>query len=167
MSRFLSIITVLMFLGACSPPSEKVSLCDRTFLPYVDLISGQARTKENATYLDAMDAYGKGDYGTAAALLNTYLADRTAARSAYMYLACSYIALGKPYDAELQLDHLENSNLKDFKDQCEWYTVVCWVCSDQLPRALSGARAIADAKQHTYSFEARELVANLGSAGVQ
>ena len=167
MIRALAITLCCMLLQTCSPPSEKRSLCERTFLPYVDLISGQARTPDNAVYLDAMDAYGKGDYGTAAALLNTYLSNRTAARSAYLYLACSYIALGKPYDAELQIDHLENSNLKDFKDQCEWYTVVCWVCSDQLPRAMNGARTIAEAKHHTYSAEARELVASLTSAGVQ
>lgn len=154
-------------MTSCADGHDRGSLCERTFIPYVDLISGQLRTPENAAYMDGMAAYSKGDHGTAAALLSSYLNDKTAANSAHIYLACSYLALGKPYDAELQIDHLENSAVNDFRDQCEWYTVVCWVCSDQLPRALVGARNIADSKQHTYKIEAQELAASLKSMGVQ
>ena len=154
-------------VGGCGDRGPSGSLCERTFVPYVDLISGQLRTPENAIYLDGMEAYSKGDHGTAAALLTTYLNDKAAAKSARIYLACSYLALGKAYDAELQIDHLENSSVNDFRDQCEWYTVVCWVCSDQLPRALVGARNIVDAQHHTYNLEARELLASLKSMGVQ
>lgn len=163
----LFVSALIVAMSACTDNRQGGSLCERTFIPYVDLISGQLRTPENATYLDGMVAYNKGDHGTAAALLSTYLNDKTAAKSARIYLACSYLALGKPYDAELQIDHLENAGVNDFRDQCEWYTVVCWVCSDQLPRALVGARNIAEAKQHTYKVEARELVASLKSMGVQ
>lgn len=167
-SRTLLFASVLILtVSGCTNNRQVGSLCERTFIPYADLISGQQRTPENAAYLDGMAAYSKGDHGTAAALLNSYLNDKTAAKSAYIYLACSYLALGKPYDAELQIDHLENAGVNDFRDQCEWYTVVCWVCSDQLSRALVGAQNIADAKQHTYKVEAHELVASLKSMGVQ
>ncbi len=165
-ARWICATAVASLLIGCTDPSEG-SLCERTLEPYADLVSGQARTPKNGAFLDGMAAYSNGDYTKAAELLRSYLSDREAAKSAHLYLACAYLELGKPYDAELQIDKLENSNLKDFKDQCEWYTVVCWVCSDQLPRALEGAKAIASAAHHTYKAEAADLLQALGTTAVK
>ena len=60
-----------------------------------------------------------------------------------------YLALGEPYEAELQLDHLETQqHMQDSRTKCEWYTVLCWLCSDQHARALEGAQAIAANRTH-------------------
>ena len=94
--------------------------------------------------------------------LKVFVQKRNSDRSAQLYLACSYLALNKPYDAELALDHVENGGLGQFRDEVEWYTVVCWVCSDQLDRARIGAKKIADRK-HTYQQQAADLLSELGS----
>ena len=96
----------------------------------------------------------------AAGYLETYLQQPNPNKAAHLYLANCYLAMGRPFDAELQIDHLENSHLKGFEDQCEWYTVVSWLCSDQLDRALTGARGITS-RRHTYEREARDLVTAL------
>lgn len=136
-------------------------MCERSFEPYEDLISGQSRTSANAEYVDAMALYSKKEFAAAIEGLEGYLQRRGAAKSAHLYLACCYLAAGKPYDAELQIDMLENSNITDFRDQCEWYTVLCWLCSDQLDRARDGANAIANGGRHTYTVQAKELAAVL------
>jgi hypothetical protein len=43
-------------------------------------------------------------------------------------------------------------------DQTEWYTLLCWVCTEQHDRAVTEARRIAEAGRHTYQREARELL---------
>lgn len=124
----------------------------------MDLISSQVRNVHNTGYVDAMEHYSKGDYAVAMEGLKAYLEIKDATRSAWLYLACCQIALGQPLDAEYSIDRLETSNEKGFLDQCEWYTAVCHVCSNQPERALSDARAIADKPQHTYSDQAEELI---------
>jgi hypothetical protein len=139
-------------------------LCARTFEPYPDLITGRARTPLNAAYLDAMALYAQGDYAGARDGLKPFLKVQRADLSPYIYLACCHLALGEPYEAELQLDHLERSSLLQFDDQVQWYTVVCWVCSGQLDRARTGAQRIVAARAHTYRKEAMALLEELGSA---
>lgn len=156
---------LLCALCACTARTTGGTLCERTFVPYMDLISGQLRTGHNSAYLDAMAQYSAGDFPGAAEGLKLYLERRDAAKGAWLYLACSQLAIGKPYDAELSIDHLEASNERGFDDQCEWYTVVCWLCSDQVARALSGAQAILAKPRHTYTAQARKLVDALGKEG--
>jgi predicted Zn-dependent protease len=132
--------------------------CERFLEPYPDLISGRQRTTKNAPYLDAMAHYAAGRYAEAIPLLRSYLQQRDSHDAAYLYLACSLLEQGEPFEAELELDHLERSHLKDFRDQTEWYTVLCWLCSDQRDRALEGAKGISAQPRHTYAAQARQLV---------
>lgn len=151
---FVLLLTALLIGSGCgSSPT-----CDNFFEPYPDLITGRVRTTKNGAYLDAMALYGKGNYAEAAPLLRTYLNARDAHDGAHLYLACCLLATGQPFEAELELDHLERSYLKDFRDQTEWYTVLCWLCSDQKDRAREGARDIAAKPRHTYAKEADALV---------
>jgi hypothetical protein len=157
-----SILVFPLILIACSGPSVKEGdACDRYVVPYPDLIGQQERTSLNGVYLDAMADYAAADYAAARDGLINYLSGKGADKSAYMYLACCYLELGEPYEAELQLDHLERSSTLQFDDQVEWYTVLCWLCSDQRPRALEGALAIASKKAHSYRAEALRLVEEL------
>ncbi len=153
----------VVFCG-CGPADAPGTLCERTFQPYPDMITGRARTGMNAAYLDAMALYAKEDYAGARDGLKPFLHDQRADLTPYIYLACCYIALGEPYEAELQLDHLERSQILQYDDQIEWYTIVCWVCSGQLDRARVGAQAIVDGKAHTYSKEAAVLLKELESS---
>lgn len=154
-----TVFVALLFLSACGGGSGGGDLCDRTFQPYPDLVSDRLRTKDNGVYLDAMALYVGKDFAGAAEGLETYLRRRDAERSARLYLACCYLALERPFDAELQLDRLEQSPQKaDFKEQCEWYTVICLLCSNQTERAIQGAQAIAGVKRHTYATEAAALL---------
>lgn len=151
--------SLILLLLICACGKGGGDLCDRTFEPYPDLVSDRVPSDDNSDFLEAMVPYVQQEYAQAATGLETYLKRRDADKLARLYLACSYIALDRPFDAELQLDHLEHSSLKEaFKDQCEWYTVVCWLCSDQKERALEGAQAIAKAPRHTYAKQATELV---------
>jgi len=158
-SMHRSLFLLLVVLSACGNGGNADDLCTKTFRPYMDLVSNRLRSNENGAFIDAMVLYAEQDYAGAASGLETCLKRRDADKLARLYLACSYLALDRPFDAELQLDHLEHSSLKEaFRDQCEWYTVVCWLCSDQKDRALEGAQAIAGAVRHTYRAEAAELV---------
>jgi thioredoxin-like negative regulator of GroEL len=148
-------------IASCNGAGDDRDLCQRTFEPYMDLISDQARNVHNDGYVDAMQHYSRGDYAAAMEGLKAYLQIKDATRSAWLYLACCQIALGQPLDAEYSIDRLETSNEKGFLDQCEWYTAVCHVCSNQPERALSDARAIAEKPQHTYSEQAKDLVKTL------
>ena len=78
-----------------------------------------------------------------------------------MYLACTYLALGDPDKAELQLDHLDRANVLHYDDQIDWYRVVCWVCGGQFDRARKGAERIAEGRAHTYRTEAKKLLKQL------
>ena len=152
---------------ACSSGGDASTLCHDTFQPYVDLTVGQARTAQNGTFLDAMELYRSGNYNGSVDSLKAYLQRRDARVSARLYLACAYIALDRPYDAELELDKLEQSTTREFKDQCDWYTTVCWACSGQYPRALQGAREIMGSGRHTYAGNAADLIEALRSIGVE
>ncbi len=149
---------LLIVLASCGKDDR--GLCEKYFEPYPDLISGRDMPAEHADYTKAMDLYRNADLEGAAQILVEYISLRGYQRSAHLYLANCYLKMDRPFDAELQLDHLENSNVKGFRDQTEWYTLLCWVCSGQLERALPEARRIAAAK-HTYSKQAKELVADL------
>lgn len=157
----LGLLAFAVLVGGCGEEDQGADLCEKTFVPYPDLISGRVVTKAHTTFLHAMEAYSKEDYAMAADSLSIYLRGRDANKAAYLYLANAYLALGKPYDAELQLDHLENSFLLDYRDQWEWYTVVCWACSGQLDRALQGARDLTKGRRHTYKTEAERLIADI------
>lgn len=149
---------LLGLLVSCGQGQDPEALCGRFFEPYQDMISQRTRTKLNATYLDAMALYNQGDYGAAKDSLEKFLDVQRADLTGYIYLACCYLALGDADKAELQLDHLEHSNILHYEDQIEWYTVLCWVCSGQLDRARSGAQRIADGGAHTYRKEAKDLI---------
>ncbi|MFN6117566.1 MAG: tetratricopeptide repeat protein [Flavobacteriales bacterium] len=152
---FVLLLTALLVGSGCGSTG---TTCDRFFEPYPDLITGRVRTAKSAEYLDAMAHYREGRYAEAAPLLRSYLNARDAHDGAHLYLACCLLATGEPFEAELELDHLERSHLKDFRDQTEWYTVICWLCSDQRDRALEGAQGIAAKPRHTYAKEAEALV---------
>lgn len=149
----------LLLLASCARQAAG-DPCAAAFEPYADHVTGRARDSRNGAYIDAMASYARGDYREAAAALGAYLDQRGADRRAYLYLAVSQLAAGQPYEAELSLDKLRQSNLPGFKDPLEWYTVLCWLCSGQEARALEGARRIA-AGPHTYREQARRLAATL------
>jgi len=160
MRCFLLVLAVVCLLGCGTAPAG--DLCIHTFKPYPDMVSGRVRTNLNGTYLDAMAKYAREDYAGARDGLKLYLEEKGFEKNAHMYLACAYLATGEPFEAELQLDHLERASTMQFKDQTEWYTVVCLLCSDQLDRALEGAVKIASSKAHRYKIEAAQLVKDLG-----
>lgn len=159
----VGLLIAFVSFTACAPRTGDANMCQRHFAPYQDLISGQARNAKNGAYLDAMAHYSAGEFTEAATGLESYLEQRGAARSANIYLACSYLALGRPFDAELRIDMLENSHERNFADQCAWYTVLCWLCSDQIERARTGAQSIAQAPRHTYKAEAMRLLDDLNA----
>lgn len=156
--RPLLLLPIVLLLIGCTPSTDDA--CREAFAPYRDLVSGRARTDRNAPYLDAMARYRQGDYQGAADGLTAYLAQPAPEKSAYLYLAVSQLALGRPEAAELSIDHLEHSTVTGYADPCEWYTVLCWLCSGQRDRALEGARRIA-LRPHAFRNEAQRLVARL------
>ncbi len=142
---------------------EQQDLCGRYFGPYPDLVSSRAAMgTAHRTYHNAMNLYSEGSYDVAADSLRVYMERRGFEKSAHLYMAMCLLAMDLPYDAELQLDHLENSRVKEFRDQTEWYTLLCWVCSDQRDRALAEAQRIAGMARHTYKKEAAALAQELG-----
>ncbi|MBK9175952.1 MAG: hypothetical protein IPM46_06345 [Flavobacteriales bacterium] len=166
MNRFFHVLPVLLLFASCHQPVDRATLRKDTFEPYADLISGQVPDHRNDLYLEAMAHYSAARYAEAAAILERYISERkNHPKSAYLYLAMCHLANGRPYDAELAIDKLEQSNVKDFSDQCAWYTVVCWVCSEQWARALDGAKAIAASGRHTYMKQAEVLVDRLERVG--
>lgn len=145
---------VLMVLAACEGSKDP---CTAFFQPFPDMVSDRFRTEKNAQLLDGMTAYSSGDFATAAERLKLYVENRRDDDAARIYLACSYLAIGKPYDAELQLDFLEKSTRPGFRDQVDWYNALCWTCSGQYGRALEQCDRILAAKAHTYTAEAARL----------
>ena len=154
------LVACMLTLGACTRSAQE-ELCSATFQPYPDLITGRVVQATQLPLLHGMEAYRNGDMEQAADSLAKYLRSPGANKAAHLYLANAYLATGRPYDAELHLDHLERSNLPDYRDQWEWYTVVCWVCSGQLDRAHTGAEQIAKGRRHTYQREAATLLEQL------
>lgn len=150
---FLSLALVLV--SSCGNPGK--DLCGQFYAPYPDMVSGRFRTERNSLFLDAMGAYARRDYATAAEQLKVYVEQQRDDDAARLYLCCAYLSSGKPYDAELQLDFLERSTSPGFRDQVEWYNAMCWLCSGQYDRALEQADKILAAKAHTYKAEAQRL----------
>ncbi len=157
MVRWVGPLWLGLLLTACGG-SEKDELCAKTFVPYPDMISDRTRTPLNATYLDGMALYASGAYEGARDSITKFLRVQRADLTGYMYLACSYLALGDPDKAELQLDHLDRANILHYDDQIDWYRVVCWVCGGQFDRARTGATRIAEGRAHTYRSEAKKLL---------
>jgi predicted Zn-dependent protease len=151
------LVVAALVLGGCGGAQDK-DACTKFFTPYPDLFANTERTVKNADLLDAMAKYRAGDYAGAEELLKAYVKRPASKDIALIYLASSQLAQGRPYDAELQLDHLEASKLKDMSDQTEWYTLLCWVCSEQHDRAVTEARRISEAGRHSYQREAQELL---------
>ena len=159
--RICSILLLALWWSACSAPQGDP--CADSFTPFEDLVSGRTRSTANAAYVDAMALYNQGDHAGAIVGLLDYLDTPGADKRAYLYLAVSQLAVGQPYEAELSIDQLETSTVPGYKDPCEWYTVLCWLCSNQLDRAAAGARRIAQGP-HTYRREAQLLVERLERA---
>jgi hypothetical protein len=158
MRNWSTLLTILV-LSACG--TDKNEPCASFFKPYADIYSGTERTTLNAPFLDGLEHYNKGDHARAESFFKAYLEQRETRKIALLYLASSQLAQGRPFDAELQLDHLERANVLSVRDQTEWYTLLCWVCSGQLERALPEAERIAGMKRHTYAKEAADLVTAL------
>lgn len=160
------LLTVL--LASCGSGGDRSRLCADSFEPYVDLVSTQNGDERSADYIAAMTHYSAGRYAEAELGLKAYIdSRRDFQKGAHLYLAISQLANGKPYDAELSLDKLRHSTVKGFADQCGWYTVLCWLCSEQWPRALEGAKAIAATQRHTYRKQAAALAERLERAGTE
>lgn len=151
-------LPLLILFAACGP---RETLCESHFSPYPDAVSGRVRTAENAALLDGMSAYARGDFSAAVPALSTYLAAKEHDGQARLYLAVSSIAIGEPFQAELQLDFMDREDVNSFNDQIEWYRALCLVCSDQHDRALQAATAIASSERHTYKAEAAHLMEDL------
>lgn len=165
MKLFPLLGAVAIMLSSCDRKASPEDLCTRFFEPYPDLVTGRVIVGHQLPLLNGMEAYTAGDHASAVELLQTHLRAANHKKYAHLYLANSYLALGKPYEAELHLDHLERSNLgENYRDQTEWYTVLCWLCSGQLDRAQKGARDIAEGRRHTYKKQARELVEALAGS---
>ncbi len=154
MFRSLLLLPLFFFAG-CTDNGKSDDPCDRFFEPYPALV--HTNDPVHRKFSDAMVLYTEGHFQQAAELLDGYMEVRGYKKQAHLYLAISLIATDRPFDAELQLDHLENSNLRGFSDQSEWYTLICWVCSDQHERALAEAQRIARSPRHTYKKEAAGL----------
>lgn len=151
----------LVFLFACGSGNE--DLCTRFYTPYPNHIGERPRTKLNGPLLDAMAAYDKGDFKTAAAGLSSAIDQDGGDRLARLYLASALLGSGEPYKAEMHLDFLERVPGEIFKDQTEWYNTLCWLCSGQNDRALQACTRIASLPAHTYKAEAAELAEALDS----
>ena len=156
-TMFIGLLAAALILAGCDGAQDK-DACKRYFTPYPDLFANTERTVRNGELLDAMAKYRTGDFAGAEELLKVYVKRPASKEIALIYLASAQLAQGRPYDAELQLDHLEASNLKNMSDQTEWYTLLCWVCSEQHDRAVVEARRIAGSGRHTYQREARDLL---------
>jgi predicted Zn-dependent protease len=153
--RSTPLVLAILSLHACSGPSGDP--CSTFFIPYPDHYAGVERNRNNERFLDAMAPYQAKDYQAAAASLSAYVRGTGANPMARLYLASSLLAIGKPFEAEMHLDVFERSRLKEARDEAEWYTLLCWVCSDQHERALPEARRMAALRLHTYAPQADAL----------
>ena len=158
------LFTTALLVSSCTP-SEKGSLFDKYFEPYTDLVSGQQLTDRNSALLDGMKAYGKGEYQNAIDLLSQYSSREPDIASPYFYMGICYLALDKPFDAELMFDHLDRIVPNNFKDQSEWYIALCLLNSGQNDRCLDQLVTILDHRAHAYSQEAEDLKEDLESNG--
>jgi predicted Zn-dependent protease len=161
MRRPVHAFIALALLVQCRTTTEPRSACVRFFEPYPDLVGGRMRTAQNGTMIDAMEYYRAGRFAEATRLLRQQVEADPEEYILRLYLANSLLATGEPFAAELQLDLLENLAHNDLSDQCEWYTTLCWLCSQQEQRAVEGARAIAAKQAHSYKVEATALLKEL------
>lgn len=143
-----------LLLG-CS--ADKGDPCTRFYKPYPNHIGQRPRTEANAGLLDAMAAYDRNDFATAAAGLSAVIEKDADDRLARMYLASALLGAGEPYKAEMHLDFLERIPGETFRDQTEWYNTLCWLCSGQVGRALAESTHISKLPAHTYKEEAAAL----------
>ncbi len=155
----VALLALLLSTGCGSTPE---AACEAHFTPYPDLVSQRVRTIYNDAFVDGMRLYAQQDYAGATSLLEEFAGRSNTDKSVHLYLACCYLATGRPYDAELQIDLLERGNLTQFVDEASWYTVLCWLCSGQEARARDGARRIAEGGRHTYKQQAATLLKTLG-----
>ncbi|MEZ4755434.1 MAG: CDC27 family protein [Flavobacteriales bacterium] len=160
-SRSFVLVVATVLMQACSGPAGDP--CATFFTPYPDLYSTTERTNNNARFLDALAPYQAKDYAAAATTLEAYVRGSGANPMARLYLASALLATGKPYEAEMHLDAFERSRLREARDEAEWYTLLCWVCSGQNERALPEAQRIAAEKLHTYNTQAAALAKVLAS----
>lgn len=135
--------------------------CQQNFRPYEDVVANRLRTEKNAAFVDGMARYRQGDFARASELLAAHVEVSDHEPLPRLYLACSYLAIGKPYEAELQLDLIERDDHDSFRDQVEWYRALCYACSDQPDRARRTCQAIVAKDRHTYHREAEDLLGNL------
>lgn len=160
--RTLTIVACLALLLTTGCSTGPEATCEAYFKPYPDLVSQRMRTMHNDAFVDGMRLYAQQDYAGAIPLLEEFAGRSNTDKSVHLYLACCYLATERPYDAELQIDHLERGNLRQFVDEADWYTVLCWLCSGQEERARDGARRIAESGKHTYKADAAKLLKALG-----
>lgn len=156
--RTPTIVATLALLLATACGTSPEAACEIYFTPYTDLVSQRVRTIHNDAFVDGMQFYARQDYAGAIPLLEEFAGRSNTDKSVHLYLACCYLATGRPYDAELQIDLLERGNLTQFLDEADWYTVLCWLCSGQMERARDGARRIAEGGKHTYKPQAAALL---------
>lgn len=156
MRRLLLLLPVLI---ACGPKDD--TLCKRYFEPYPDMVGQRERNAQNAALLDAMAAYDRKDYVTAATGLKAIIDKNENDYTARMYLVSALLGSGDPYKAEMHLDYLENAKLRNYNDQVDWYNTLCWLCEGQYEKALREAQWIAGRPAHTYKKNAEDLVATL------
>src|SRR4030095_7310241 len=95
----------LLVITALACNTGDGDICHRFFHPYPDLISERLRTSENEQLVDAMKRYARGSYAQDVDVFQACAHDHPQeADVAWFYSANCYLALGRPYDAELQLD---------------------------------------------------------------
>lgn len=153
-----SFLLPLILLGTACGSGDA---CKDHFTPYEDLVSGRLRTESNAAFIDGMAHYTNGDFHEASTLLAAHVERSDHEPLPRLYLACSYLAMGKPYEAELQLDLIDRDDHDAFRDHVQWYRVLCHVCSGQGPRARTELELIVDKPRHTFHAQALELLSDL------
>ena len=159
MYRTAIIFLLFAFVGC---QNGNADLCHRFFHPYPDLISQRLRTGQNKDLVDAMRLYSQGKFEEAVEGLQAFAHDHPQeADAAWFYSANCYLALGRPYDAELQLDFVENWPGRTYSDETEWYSALCLLCSSQFDRARVAAHNIAIQQRHTYREQATTLEKDL------
>ena len=153
------LLFLLPLLAACGPKDD--TLCQRYFEPYPDMVSQRERNDRSAPLLDAMAAYDRKDFVTAAEGLRAIIDKNENDYTARMYLVSALLGSGDPYKAEMHLDYLENAKVRNYNDQVDWYNALCWLCEGQYEKALRQGQWIAGRPAHTYKAQAQDLVNTL------
>ena len=161
----LLIIPIIALLSACGKQDSRALYSD-FYEPYMDLIGTQERTDQNAELVDAMVHYNAGEYAEALALLQIYTKKYRNLASSYMYMGICHMEMGESYKAELQFDLLDNIVPNGFLDQSEWYSALCLLYSEQLPRCREAMALISKQKKHAYKHRAAELLRAMDRNGL-